>query len=139
MSDNILVKVIRKEADGATIQSLDGKIRQKMTWADFKKYLHPTKNEYEYEIIIPENETSEFDREYEIQKWMTKNTAYILMFTNPDKNPSDFTITQMAVLGQLVKEYGELFGGSQMDFIEHAKWFRKSTVAILSGEILKIQ
>ena len=116
--DNVLVRVINKDKQGATVQSLDGRIAKKFEWKEFDLCFKPTETKNIYEMILSEDVDAEVEKVLARHRWITPNFPMILMIINKQKKGVFPEFAEISFLGSVVQEYQEKFGLSMMDFVD---------------------
>jgi len=130
MKDNILVRVVHKDKDGATIVSLDGRVREKIDWDTFKEYFVPTATKHLYEMKVTEEIDALSKEINERMEFITKHFAMLLIISNK-QTPS---LEESSYMGLVVREYGEKFKShTGADFIKEFLYLKKSLTERFTG------
>lgn len=116
-----LVRVTNKNREGATVESLDGRLQFKYSWEDFNANFVATEEKHIYEMIINEELASEVDAFVNRQKWLTKYVFTILRVMAKKERSENLTLSEMGDFGHIVSEYQKEFKLSPAHFIEDIK------------------
>lgn len=123
---NPLVRVVKKDSEGATIKTLDGKFSDKFDWETFNTNFKQTDEKNIYMMVLDEETEKQVDEFVVRQNWLRNYMVFILRIMAMQDKKEEISLEDMGLFGHIVGEYNKEFQGlPPFQFVEDIREMKR--------------